>query len=603
MRKWKLYNNGEETRKFYEGDPIPEGWVPGYSEKRRAEILETRKRTNLEKFGVDIVFKSSEAREKAKKTNMERYGVENPFQSEEIKECIKRDNLKKYGVEYTTQRADVQERTKKTNLDKYGTEYTFQAESVKEKIKDTLVERYGVEHPLQSEEILNSMKERNLEKYGKEYVTQVDEFKDKARKTSLDRYGYEYATQSPEIREKTVKTSLERYGVECNFQSEDTKKKKVQSYLEHYGVEHPSQSEEIKERKKQTCLKHFGVEYSLQSDEVKQKVRESNLKRYGHQYALQSDEMKERVKKTCQEKYGVDWACMRPEAKLGYSNNSGPNRSFERLLINEGINYSREYSMSKYVYDFKVEDSVLIEIDPSATHNSLWNPYNHSEDGLNPTYHQNKSRFAEQYGYHVIHVFDWDDLDKVIKLLSSRNRIYARKCDIREVHIDECGEFLQKYHLQGSCKGQKFRLGLYFEDTLVSLMTFGKPRYNSNYKWELLRYCSSYNVVGGAEKLFKHFIKMFNPESVISYCDRSKFRGDIYKTLGFNLKSSGSPSKHWFGTKTGEHYTDNFIRQRGFDQIFKTNYGKGTSNEELLINHGFIPVYDCGQDTYVWKRY
>lgn len=62
-------------------------------------------------------------------------------------------------------------------------------------------------------------------------------------------------------------------------------------------------------------------------------------------------------------------------------------------------------------------------------------------------------------------------------------------------------------------------------------MSFGKPRYNKNYECELLRLCTKngYAVVGGAEKLFSYFVKTHNPKSVISYCDLSKFMGNVYK--------------------------------------------------------------------------
>ena len=73
------------------------------------------------------------------------------------------------------------------------------------------------------------------------------------------------------------------------------------------------------------------------------------------------------------------------------------------------------------------------------------------------------------------------------------------------------------YHLQSTCRGQKIRLGLYYNNQLVSLMTFGKSRFNKNCEYELLRYCSHYNVVGGAEKLFKHFINEYKPSSIVSY--------------------------------------------------------------------------------------
>lgn len=57
--------------------------------------------------------------------------------------------------------------------------------------------------------------------------------------------------------------------------------------------------------------------------------------------------------------------------------------------------------------------------------------------------------------------------------------------------------------------------------------------------------------------------------------------------------------KHWYNIKTNVHITDNLLRQRGFDQLHGTNYGKGTSNEELMLEHDYVEVYDAGQSTYI----
>lgn len=137
-------------------------------------------------------------------------------------------------------------------------------------------------------------------------------------------------------------------------------------------------------------------------------------------------------------------------------------------------------------------------------------------------------------------------------------------------------------------------------------MTFGKPRYNKNYEWELLRLCtkSEYRIVGGAEKLFKHFVIKYKPESILSYCDNSKFNGNVYERLGMEKYEDTSPNKHWYNIKEKIHITDNLLRQRGFDQLLGKQYGifgKGTSNEELMLQHGFVEVYDCGQDRFIWK--
>ena len=178
----------------------------------------------------------------------------------------------------------------------------------------------------------------------------------------------------------------------------------------------------------------------------------------------------------------------------------------------------------------------------------------------------------------------------------------ARHCVVKEISAKLTAEFLNQYHLQNYAK-DKIRLGLFYNDELSAVMTFGKPRYNKGYEWELIRYCSPiYNISGGAEKLFKSFVNQYNPQSIISYCDVSKFSGQVYHKLKFKKIRVSQPARHWYHPKTKQHFTDNLVRQRGVDQLLGTNYGKGTSNEALLLEHGFVEIYDCGQATYGWKK-
>jgi len=430
---------------------------------------------------------------------------------------------------------------------------------------------------------------------------QSEEVKEKLRESVREVYGVDYYFQSKDFQEKSKETCLKKYGTRNVFQSRYVKEKIKQTSLERYGVENPMQSEEVKTRLKEVFIEKYGVENPFQSEILMAKSKETSLKRYGVEHPSQSDIVKNRVSETCMERYGVPSACMRSECRSASSNDSSANKEFASLLELSNVYYEREFHIGYYSYDFKVNNT-LIEIDPFPYHNSLWGPFGKckSED-----YHQKKSQTAIDNGYSCIHVFDWDDKSKIIDLLKPRERLYARNLTVFGIDNQECREYLNQYHLQGTCNGQSIRLGLRDRfGNLISLMTFGKPRYNKNYQYELLRYCTTANVIGGAEKLFKHFIKEFNPESIISYCDRSKFRGDVYSKLGFKLLSDSRPSKHWYSPNTYErmqHITDNFLRQRGYDQIFDADFGKGTSNEELIIARGYLPIFDCGQSTYIWS--
>lgn len=364
------------------------------------------------------------------------------------------------------------------------------------------------------------------------------------------------------------------------------------------GVDYPMQSKEVMDKSRVTSFKKYGTEYPNQSEIVKQHIRESNIEKYGVEHPAQSDMVKRQTIITNREMYGVDYTCLIYQGKL-VGNDSTYNRSFAKLLDNSKISYEREFLLQKYSYDFKV-GNVLIEINPTATHNTHFSPYGKCRIGK--TYHKDKSKLAKDNGYHVIHVFDWDDTDKVVRLLKSRETVYARKCVVKVVDYRDTNEYLSSNHLQGTCKGQEIRLGLYYNNQLVSLMSFGKSRFNKNYEYELLRYCASHNVIGGAEKLFKYFVDNYKPKSIVSYCDTSKFSGKVYDTLGFKYVKTNSPRKHWYSKKEKRHITDGLLLSQGYDRLFKENHGKGTSNEELILARGYLPVYDCGQATYVWEN-
>lgn len=312
---------------------------------------------------------------------------------------------------------------------------------------------------------------------------------------------------------------------------------------------------------------------------------------------------REKTRSTNQRKYGVDFCCQRAEARRIGSNESKPNRDFAKMLDSEGIAYTREFPLENRSYDFRVGNT-LIEIDPSCTHSVSWNPYGRHL-GKGRSYHMDKSLLAEENGYRCIHVWDWDDPCKIVTLLGKRRRLFARKCTVREIGRNEYSPFIDKYHIQGNARAS-YGIGLYFGDELVSVMTFGKPRYNPGYEWELIRYCSSCDVIGGAERLFSHFISEKHPKSAISYCDRSKFDGAVYLRLGFSLKSGGRPGRHWYCPETGRHITEMMLCRLGYSMAVNGMSAKddpdcagGGSNVGLMRSHGFLEVYDCGQDTYV----
>lgn len=315
--------------------------------------------------------------------------------------------------------------------------------------------------------------------------------------------------------------------------------------------------------------------------------------------------MKENHNITCLDKYGVSYSCLLPQCiKAKGEKISKLNLVFVDFLKEHNIHdIETEWYDEKTFrhYDlYLTKQDILIELNPSYTHSILGSHYNgfHVDENKAKWQHFYRTKDVDK---HVIHVWDWDNWDSILQLIKPKQKLYARKLQLKEINKQDANTFIDEYHIQGKCRGNQVNLGLYDNDKLVQVMTYGKPRYNKNYQWELLRLCthSDYMVVGGAEKLFKYFVNNYNPDSVLSYCDISKFTGDVYKRLGFTLSKTTAPQKVW--SKGKNHITDNLLRQRGFDQLFHTNYGKGTSNEQLMLDHHWLPVYDCGQYVFVWK--
>ena len=411
------------------------------------------------------------------------------------------------------------------------------------------------------------------------------------------------AQNDKKVREKLKNTCREKYG--DNYNKQFIKKAK-QTCLERYGVENPMKSQLFQDKSKQTCLERYGSEYYFLSEEYSAKRKEclnqskkTCLKKYGYEYAIQSADIKKKLRQTCLERYGVEYMCLSQNAHNSRNSQSKPNEDFKNMLVENNIYYEKEKYLCGRLFDFFV-NSVLIEINPYPTHNINWNPFGGKIIGR--TYHYDKTVLARDNNYRVINIWDWDDKSKIVKSLSKKNKLYARNCTVKSISKKTLDEFLNKYHFQNTCRNQSIRLGLYYNDELVQIMSFGKPRYNKNYEYELMRLCSKfeYIIIGGAEKLFNSFIKEYNPQSIISYCDNSKFSGSVYSKLGFELKSYGSPSRHWYNGKTKTHITDNLLLKKGFDNLFHTNYGKGSSNEELMRSYGFVEIYDAGQSTYIW---
>lgn len=449
---------------------------------------------------------------------------------------------------------------------------------------------YGVAHPMQCKEVQEYHKAAMKAKYGVESPLQSPEIKQKAIESNRMKFGVDCVLSSPEIRRKCNQTMTEKYGAPYSLQSEIIKNKIVTTCVERYGVANIMQSTEIKQKVKATCMQKYGAPNAMQNLAIQEQVQ---AKRREHM-----PEILEKIKQTCLEKYGVPYYLALPGCGTKGTTLSKTNMQFAAKLVEANIDCKLEKVLGTRPFDIElVGRDIVLEIDPSYTHSPIGTHW--CSKGIAADYHKIKSDLAKQYGYRCIHIFDWDDQDKIIQMLKPTRRLYARNLEIWVITPEEGNQFLNDYHLQGSCRGQTLYLGLVQDGILHQLMTFGKSRYDHKYNIELLRLCTrpGYQVVGGASRLLHYARHVYNLEKIISYCDLAKFNGDVYEAIGMRLLRTTPPQEIWSRGK--KKITANLLRQRGYDQLFGTGYGKGTSNEELMLEHNWLPVYDCGQAVYV----
>jgi len=268
---------------------------------------------------------------------------------------------------------------------------------------------------------------------------------------------------------------------------------------------------------------------------------------------------------------------------------------FEQEVFKFIESYYDSEILQNYRDDRKEIDVFLPELSLGFECNGL---YWHSELHKQPKYHQDKLLFFKEKGIQIFMIWedDWKlkkDLIKsmiINKLGKSKNKLFARKLKVNEVSKKDSTVFLQSNHLQGNCV-DKYRLGLYNEDMLVSIMTFGKRSIMKHEEMELLRFASlkNYNVIGGAGKLLSYFIKQNNPSKILSFANLDISNGNLYEKLMFKQISITSPG-YWWSTNKQKFHRANFMKHK----LINLGFDKDKTEIEIMHERGFFKIWDSG---------
>lgn len=413
----------------------------------------------------------------------------------------------------------------------------------------------------------------------KVYVERKSEIQEKRAKTLNEKYGGNFDSGSPfsykEIKDSAKETVKERYGVE-NVLSLGEFRKTKETFRQKSVDLWKSRGLDIEYTDNDTiivkngCPKHGDIELTL--------VDFNNRTRAGRINAS-----------------GICPLCN----PINY--NSGEESALKFFLDDNGIKYScNDRSIIKpYELDFYIpEKKLAIEMNGIYFHSEL--------HGKPKQYHKMKTDMCENMGIRLIHI--WEDNwkmkhDIVLSMLKSKlgimsDRIFARNCAVKEVDSETARQFCEDNHLQGYVNS-KYKFGLFYNNELVSLMTFGKCRPILNDKngdehsCELYRFCNKLNirVIGGASKLLsyaKDILKQEGISVIYTFAQRDWADGSFYEKLGFEKIGVTEPN-YFYCNDSKERLSRYSCMKHKLGETDET-----LTEEEIMRKRGYFKCYDSG---------
>ena len=218
-------------------------------------------------------------------------------------------------------------------------------------------------------------------------------------------------------------------------------------------------------------------------------------------------------------------------------------------------------------------------------------------------------RNHDEQSVQVIHL--WEDiwrtrsaqvLSRITSILGKNKTIHGRKTKIVEVTQLVADEFYNSYHLQGTA-GCKYRYALLNEGSIIAIAGFSDKRRMTRQPGEyssveLIRFATvnGITVTGGLSKLIRHFIKVVQPNDVMSYADLDWSRGRGYLKLGFKQVAVLPPMEIFLNL----HTLERCFLQRMPREIKAGIIALQDSERDVYLKKlNYIPIYNTGNLKYI----
>ena len=508
--------------------------------------------------------------------------------------------------------------------------------------KNTCLKKYGVDNPKKSKDIID--KERNgiIEKWGKHYMMDTN-IRSKFRDTMVKNWGVEWAQQSDIISNKSKLT----------FNNNPNKDEIIKKRSDSLIISYIENGESILLNRYNSIIEKWGRHYML-DDGIKRKMEKNSIEKWGVNHPLKNtsvinkriESYKKTITKNIENRlpHNIQYisrddndnktdsyikiycnicssysSVSRQLLYLRCENDSNPclicnpilhGKSQMELELLEFIksNYNGEIISNIHSIIEKELDIYIPDLNLAFEFNGL---YWHSEIHKERKYHLDKTNLCLEKGIFLFHIWedDWIHRQDIIKSMilnklgQTANKIFARKTEIRVVEDNILiRRFLNNNHIQGFV-GSKIKIGLFFNEELVSIVTFGNLRKSLGQKshsgsYELLRFCNkkNTNVVGGASKLFRYFLNNYNCNDIVSYSDISRSTGNMYQQLGFKLSHNSDPNYYYVIDGVRIHRF-NFRK----DKLVSKGFDPNKTEIQIMNESGYYRIFDCGMQKWIYN--
>ena len=233
------------------------------------------------------------------------------------------------------------------------------------------------------------------------------------------------------------------------------------------------------------------------------------------------------------------------------------------------IKYEEAYIIDGYTYSCLLPDIRVLII--------CSNP----EFGKDKFIHRTYTEVANKHGFRCIHIYPFDNVGLVVQNLCPKIKVNLKDCTLYKLYPAIGEDFLNRWHIQGSRRGQKMIVGIARCQNILQAMSFCSSR-NPNYYVELARFCTipGVQIPGGYAKMLEFATEGMGLSKIISYCDVA--HGDIqdYRNMGLSYKGQTQVQKIWI--KDNSHVK----------QVIQ-NYNRWADEE--MASKGYYLDYDCGQ--------